>query len=393
MSYQLVQTAFVVKEAPTQQVDTTSVFTAKFLGTLHIRNLLKKMIGSREISQFQVGQSHTTTYFIDVIDGNLCETIQFVLTFCSTQQHIAVAHQAEVNPTLQTVGYGAVKVVAGVGKLSNRNTSLRIVRQRSAGELLLIHDIVPGISVGVSRGSLTGIIVVLRLKSNQGPKQTRIQAAIGGLLFFKQVIQPGSSGQVTPAAQLLGSIITFYSMPLRGLRTDIHRGPLLIGTSGSVIHKLDLKQALRIVLIFSAFSKIVAIIGHQLIVSVLAGYDVLQDGISLIKFLAEHQGTCHISGSSTTSGTSFGPFPSFVARGQHFHGLRQVDFYLVEDLVLGTIGRIDRTEFPIGSIIRNQGNGLIVSRQMIIGEAPQEQCLSGNLIVDFFRHLNAVHLR
>src|SRR5690554_3143966 len=119
MLYQLIQTSLIVEKSPAQQVDTTSVLATELFRTFHVCNLFEKSIGRGEVGKFELRQRYAATYLVDVINRCLGGSVDFVLTFSSTQQDITVTHHAEVDAALQPVCNGTVDVVSCIGELGN----------------------------------------------------------------------------------------------------------------------------------------------------------------------------------------------------------------------------------------------------------------------------------
>src|SRR5690606_18348218 len=98
------------EEPPAEQVDTPSVFAPEFLGTFHVCYLLEQFISRREVGKLKIRKCNSLTHFVDVIDGSLRWAADFIDAFRGTKQHIAVSHQAQVYPTLQSIGDRAVDI-------------------------------------------------------------------------------------------------------------------------------------------------------------------------------------------------------------------------------------------------------------------------------------------
>ena len=97
MLLKLLQTIILIEESPADKIESASELTTKFFRTLHIGNLLEEFVGCREVSQFQIGQVSAVAYFVNPVDGLLCGAVDFVFTFGSTEQHVGVAHQTQVD--------------------------------------------------------------------------------------------------------------------------------------------------------------------------------------------------------------------------------------------------------------------------------------------------------
>ena len=178
-------------------------------------------------------------------------------------------------------------------------------------------------------------------------------------------------------------------MTLSGLRANIYRSPLFVGATCAKIQKLNFEKAFYV--IFSIFSEVIAIVGCKFIMSVLAGDNVFQYNISFGIFMTEHQCTSQISRSCATCSTPFGPFATFIARWQYLHRFCEISFYLVKHLVLRIVGCIHGVDVRIRSIVGNQRNSLVIGSQIIIGQRPEEESLSGDLIIGSFRHFYNIY--
>ena len=179
---ELLQTVSAVEESPTQKVEATTKLTAELLRTLYIGNLLEEFVLGREVSELQIGQPGTTTHLIDPVDSLLGRSIDLILALSGTQQHVGVAHQAQVDTIVKTGDHLVIETCTHVGELADRQTTIGIVGDNSIGRshLRLVANVAERLVV----------VVPVCLVSTNGPIKTRVKFATLGTLLLEELIEP-----------------------------------------------------------------------------------------------------------------------------------------------------------------------------------------------------------
>ena len=88
MLLELLLTRVVVVEAPSVEVNASSVLATELLGALDVGDLLKEGVGRGEVLSLEVGQGHTAAHLVDVVDGGLGWSVELVLTLGCTKEDI-----------------------------------------------------------------------------------------------------------------------------------------------------------------------------------------------------------------------------------------------------------------------------------------------------------------
>ena len=181
MLFQLLYTLSAIEESPAEQVEATTELTTELLRTLNIGNLLEELILTAKVREFQVCQLCTAAHLIDPVDGLLCRTVDLVFTLSSTKQYIRVAHHAEVDTAMQTRHHLVVDTSTEVGILCHRQTTVIIIGY---------HRCISGHIEGVALVAIFEAFPVGLIGTN-GPVETGIELATGGLLSLEELIEPG----------------------------------------------------------------------------------------------------------------------------------------------------------------------------------------------------------
>ena len=220
MFLDLLQTVGTIEEAPAQEIETTSELTTELLRTLHIGNLLEELILRTKISKLEIGQTDTATHLINPVDSLLGRTVNLVLTLGSTKQHIAVTHHTEIDTAMQTCDHLVVETGTQVRILGDGQTTMVVVGNHRG--------------IGSHRYGIADIAILkavpLGFVGTDGPIKTGIERAIGRLLSLEELIEPGRGGEVCPSTEIARTVVTLDSMTLSGIRTGVHRCPLIVGS-------------------------------------------------------------------------------------------------------------------------------------------------------------------
>ena len=324
MLLQLLQTVGAVEESPAQEVEAATELATELLRTLHVCNLLEQLILRVEVGELQTGQIGAGAHLVDPVDGLLSGTVHLVLALGSAQQHVAIAHQAQVDTAVQTGDHLLIDARAEVGVLGDGQTTVVVVG----------HEEV----VGCERLRVSHVAILeafpVDLVGTDCPVEARVELTLGGALLLEEVVEPGRSRDVGPTTAVARTVVTLDGVALRSVGAGVHGRPLVVGALRAVVEELNLEQALGVVLVGRTLAEVVAVVLHELIVAVVATDDVLQNGECLAVLVALHERAGIEAGGSTAGGTALGPLATLVARRQQRHGLGEVGLHLIHHAVI-----------------------------------------------------------
>ncbi len=384
----LAQLGFAVgrlEEAPTVEVDATTILATELLRTLHVGDLLEEGVGGREVSLVEVGQTGAVTYLVDVVDGGLCWAVDLILALGGTEEDIGVAHETEVDTVVEASGDGgeAFGRHAAIAPLSDAETATSAISEANAiissSYDGVVEDVLTRVATRVCGSSLTSVGVVFSLVGADGPVETGVETAVGALLGFVEVVEPRGGREVAPRAEGVRSVVRLDSVALRSVPGEVDRSPLLVDTASAIVHILDLEEALVVVL--ASLGEVSAVVGHEGVVAVGASDDVLEDCEGLGELVAEHEGACVVAGSGAASGTAFGEVTADALAGEHDHSLFEVGFNLVEHLVVGVDAGIEAVEAGVGRVVGYEAALVVICGECVVGEATDEECLTLDFVV------------
>ena len=389
MLAQLVKTVGSIEESPADEVEATTKLTTELLRALHVGNLFEQLVGGVELALVEGAQAGAGTHLVDPLEGIGSGTADFVLTLCGTQQHVAVAHQAQVDTAVQTCYHLVVETGTQVGVLGNGQTAKAVVGDNHvAGSHL---GLVAYVTIAIG-----GAVVPSGLVGAHRPVEARVERTVGSGFGLIEVVEPGRNGEVGPAAKVAGAIVTLDGVALCGVRTGVHRCPLVVGTLRLKVEELHLEDALVVVLEVGTFLEVGTEVVHQLVfaiefvTAVGSTHDVLQHHKGFAVFVAHHQCAGIVAGSSTAGGTALAPLAAFCFGGQQVDGFQEVFLYLVEHaLVLGIavgialsmVSGIKTIECRILAVVGDEGRVLVVTGQVVVGQSANEECLTLDALV------------
>ena len=337
MLLHLLQASCVIEPSPADEVEATACLTTELLRALHVGNLLEELVLRVEVREFQVGQFGAVAHLVDPVDGLLCGAADLVLALGSAEQHVGVAHQAQVDTVVQTGHHLVIQAGAEVSELGHRQTTVTVVGH---------HKVVGRHRRGVAHVAILKAVPVV-LVGADGPVEARVERAVGGALLLEEVVEPGRCREVSPSAVVAGAEVTLDGRALRGVGTGVDGCPLVVGTLSAVVEELHLEEALGIILILRALAEVVAIVLHQFILAILAADDVLQIGECVAVLVAHHQGAGQEAGGGTLVGAAVLPLTAQILGGQQVEGLLEVALHLIHHAVVLQVG-----VFALGLIVR-----------------------------------------
>ena len=150
-----------MEEAPTDEVDTTAVLTTEFLRTLYVCDLLEKLVSRTEVSKLEISKTCTAAYLVDVSDSLSCRAFNLIDTLGSTEKHVRVTHETEVDTAVETYNDSVAYVLAGICPLCRRETAVCSVGDRSLCHRSLVEHILTRVVSAWIAGVLTTCIDVI----------------------------------------------------------------------------------------------------------------------------------------------------------------------------------------------------------------------------------------